>query len=138
MSCCTGCCSSPPWCNGRYLLLSCSRHTITELCGCNLCLFYVSPLHSSLLSLLALSVVSASMLQCLFCHLHTQIHSHTLLSSSSRFLIFLERGRMSSEALESPCMAACINICTLIWPCLSSSIHPDIDWFSQQVSVPRI
>lgn len=43
-SCCTGCCSSPPWCNGRYLLLTHSPRTITELCGGNLCLYYASPL----------------------------------------------------------------------------------------------
>lgn len=96
---------------------------------------YLRSLPSSVLSL---STVSASMLPCLFCHQRTHIHSHALLSSSSWFLIFSERRRMSSEGEESPCMAACINICTLIWPCLSSSIHPDIDWFSQQVSLPII
>lgn len=72
MSGCTAFCSSPPWCNGRYLLLTCSPHTITELCGGNLCLYYASPLPPS--SLLFLPALSASVLQCLFCHLHTHTH----------------------------------------------------------------
>lgn len=66
-------------------------HTITELYGGNLCLYYISPLPSySLLFLPAPSVVSPSMLQCLFCHPYTHkvTHTHTLLSSSSQFLIF--------------------------------------------------
>lgn len=68
-------------CNGRYLLLTCSPHTITELCGGNLCLHYVSPLPPySLLFLPALSVVSASVLQCLFCHPHTHKDTHTRLT----------------------------------------------------------
>lgn len=76
MSCCTGCCSSPPWCNGRYLLLTCSPHTITELCGGNLCLYYLSPLPpSSLLFLPALSVVSASVTVSLLSSTHT--HTRT-------------------------------------------------------------
>lgn len=47
VSCCTGGCSGPMWCNGRYLLLTCSSHTITVLCGGNLCLHYASPLPPS-------------------------------------------------------------------------------------------
>lgn len=79
-SCCTGSCSGPPRCNGRYLLLTCSSHTITERCGGNLCLYLRS----------LLSLLSASELQCLFCrpHTHNVTHTHTLLSSSSQFLIF--------------------------------------------------
>ena len=50
VSCCTGWCSGPLWCNGRYLLLTCSAHTITELCGGNLCLCNAPPLPPSIAS----------------------------------------------------------------------------------------
>lgn len=85
-----------------------------------------------LFSLFPLPFLSASVLQCLFCHLHT----HTRLTQQFISIPNLWE-RMSSGVLTS-CMAACINICTSIWPRLSSSIHLDIDWFSQQVSVSPI
>lgn len=103
-------------CNGRYLLLTCSPHTITELCGGNLCLYYVSPLPPySLLFLPSLSVVSASVLQGLFCHPHTHkdTRTHALLSSSSRFLIFAARER---EWVQKECSL-------LAWLRVSISVH---------------
>lgn len=128
VSCCTGSCSSPPRCNGRYLLLTCSSHTITERCGGNLCLY----LHS------LPSLLSASELQCLFCRPHTHIVTHTGTRLTQQFISIPNLWERMSSGVSTSCMAARINICTLIWPGLSSSIHPDIDWFSQQVSVSPI
>lgn len=63
--------------NGRYLLLTCSPHTITGLCGGNLCLRHVSPLPPySLLLLPALSVVSV----CYSVSIVSQRHTHTHLT----------------------------------------------------------
>lgn len=87
VSCCTACCSSPPCCNGRYLLLTCSLHTITELCGGNLCLHCASLLPLSLLPCAICHTVTVALLSCT----HTHTHTHTLLSSSSGFQIFSVR-----------------------------------------------
>lgn len=89
MSCCTGCCSSPPWCNGRYLLLTCSPHTITELCGGNLCLYYVSPLPPSPLSPCSIR----SICQCVTVSLlsSTQTHTHLTQQFISIPNLFSER-----------------------------------------------
>lgn len=90
MPCCTGCCSSPLWCNGRYLLLTRSPHTITELCGGNLCLFYASPLLSPLSRLYLWYLPAGYSVSFVICT-HTNALTHALLSSSSRFLIFPAR-----------------------------------------------
>lgn len=137
VSCCTGSRSSPPRCNGRYLLLTRSPHTITELCGGNLCLYLhlllilssLSP--SSIRQCVTVSLLSSTHPQC-----HT--HSHTRGHLTQQFISIPNLWERMSSGVSTPCMAACINICTLIWPRLSSSIHPDIDWFSQQVSVSPI
>lgn len=77
-----------------------------------------------LFSLLPLPLLSASV---------SFVTTHTCLTQ--QFISIPNLWERMSSGVLTPCKAACINICTLIWPCLSSSIHPDIDWFSQQVSV---
>ena len=70
--------------------------------------------------------------------IHTCTHTHTHTRLTQQFISIPNLWERMSSGVLTPCMAACINICTLIWPRLSCSIHPDIDCFSQQVSVSPI
>lgn len=93
VSCCTGCRCGPLWCNGRYLLLTHSPNTISALAGGNPCLCHV-PCICSICQCVSVSPLSSA---------HT--HTHTLLSSSSRFLIF--SGERENEFRSVVCSHGC-------------------------------
>lgn len=80
MLCHAGCSSSLSFCNGRYSLLTCSFHTITELCGGNPCLLYVSPLPPVLRFLSIYSICQHAAVSLLSsAHAHTHLTQQLIL-----------------------------------------------------------
>lgn len=87
MLCHAGCSSSSlSFCNGRYSLLTCSSHAITELCGGNPCLLYVSPLPPVLRSLSIYSICQRATVS-LLSSAHT--HTHTLTRLTQQLILIL-------------------------------------------------